>query len=90
MDNKSIMLYDNQKKSVFLAYLLGGLLGWLGLHLYYIRDNVGGTVRLGLWLLSLIHPAFIFLFGLAMLYDLFATYFAVKAYNKNLIEELSK
>lgn len=89
MNNKSVMLYDNQKKSVFLAYLLGAFFGWLGLHMFYLSDNIGGAGRLILGLLSLSYYPFTLLLGLVMLYDLFATYFAVKTYNANLIEKLS-
>jgi TM2 domain-containing membrane protein YozV len=89
MNNKSMMLYDNQKKSVFLAYLLGAFLGWLGVHLFYTENYLAGAIRLVCGLLSPVLGIFTIIFGLLMLYDLFATYFVVKDYNNKLIEKFA-
>jgi len=48
------MLYDSQKKSAGIAYLLLVLLGGLGVHRFYLGQKWQGLIRLSFFILMLI------------------------------------
>jgi len=48
------MMYDAQKKSVGVAYLLWAFLGGVGAHRFYLGQTATGAVMLGLMLVGII------------------------------------
>ncbi|ALF88426.1 MULTISPECIES: TM2 domain-containing protein [Ralstonia solanacearum species complex] len=96
---REIMLYDARKKSAGVAYLWWFLLGFLGVHRFYVGRvgsavaqaiaNVGGT-----WLVvrdtgNTAGWVLGVLGGLWVLVDLFLVPGMVRAYNTSLAERLS-
>lgn len=96
-----ILLYEARKKDVWMAYVLGAILGFVGGHRFYIG---GRSTRYG-WLLAALFPVAVVawllvaflppplillplatLMSLVML-DAGLTYFAVRRRNQELLEE---
>ena len=85
-----MMRYDNEKKSVGVAYLLWFFLGSLGVHRFYL-----GSWGTGLLILACTILAFVSLgltgivSGLILLWDLFTLPGKVARHNHRIIERLS-
>lgn len=82
---KGLMMYEMNKKSMFVAYLLGFVGGALGLNAFYSGENGHGALRLAIFFASLIIPPLIILSALLYLMDSVWTYFWVKEYNNRLL-----
>ena len=91
-----MMRYDNEKKSVLLAYLLWFFLGWFGVHRMYLGSWVSGLIMLAL---NGISTALVFLLvgylGYALLVlwlllDLFLIPGMVRRRNEELIGRLTR
>lgn len=82
------LLFDSRKKSTFVAYLLGAILGGLGLHRIYLKDYTYAGVILCLFLLSFAIPLAGVLHLILVLLDVFLTYSEVKGYNKRVRREI--
>ncbi|QHZ59831.1 transmembrane domain protein [Alteromonas phage vB_AmeM_PT11-V22] len=75
------ILYDSRKKNVFIAYLLGALLASVGLHRFYLGDNVGGLVYVVLFFFGMFVPVLYVITCILFVFDLFYTYHLCKEYN---------
>lgn len=87
MNNKQILverLYNQQKKSMLGAYLLGAFLGGLGVQYLYVKRLDLFSVTLGLFFLSFIAPIIVVFFFIWVLVGLVLTYIAVEDYNEKL------
>lgn len=82
------MLYDKQKKSVFIAYLVGFFLWMFGLHCFYAHQNAHGVLRLILGVVGLIFPPMMVVAALVALFDGVFTYFLVQDANKRIYAEI--
>jgi len=51
-DARALMLFEANKKSVVLAYLLWWFLGWLGGHRFYTGRYVTAVIALLLWVIG--------------------------------------
>lgn len=84
MDNnfKIEVLYNQRKKNMVVAYLLGAVLGGFGAHYFYCRESGYGAVILGLLLLSILSGgALAFLYWIAVLGGVVHTYYCVEKVN---------
>jgi TM2 domain-containing membrane protein YozV len=95
-DERSLMLYDAQRKSLIIAYLLWFFLGQFGVHRMYLNHWASGIFMLILagisWALTLILIGYIGLaiLGLWWLIDGLLTYFMVNGHNTQLAYRLSR
>ncbi len=77
-------------KSLLLAYVLWFLLGWLGVHKFYLRQPVWGLIYLGLgglgWSLAGVGIGFLFLipWALLMFLDIFTMPFRTAFVNASI------
>lgn len=88
MSAMQYMLYDKQKKSVFIAYLLGFFLWMFGLHCFYAKQNAHGVFRLLLGVVGLVFPPMMTVAVVVALIDGVLTYFLVEATNKRIYAEV--
>ena len=83
---KGLMMYEMNKKSMIVAYILGFLLGFTGIHAFYVQENGHGAFRLAVFLLSFLIPPLMAISILVYLMDSIWTWFWVDGYNKRLLE----
>lgn len=88
MSAMQYMLYDKQKKSVFIAYLLGFFLWMFGVHCFYAKQNAHGVFRLVLGTVGLVVPELLIVATVVALIDGVLTYFLVEATNKRIYAEI--
>ncbi len=95
-DQRALMRYDAEKKSLVIAYLLWFFLGYGGVHRLYLGRWVSGLIMLAIFGVSMlltfvfigyIGVAFIFLWWLL---DALLTAAMVQSHNRRLAWELSR
>ncbi len=85
IDLKVEVLYNIQKKSTLVAYLLGAVLGGLGVHYFYAKRADLGAIILGLLLAALSFGlAFTLIYYAAILFGVIHTYFVVQDTNRKI------
>ncbi len=93
-DTQRMLVYDANKKSTGVAYLLWFFLGMLGIHRFYLAKTGSGVAILLLTLVSaVLMPAgiglvTIFIPGFWVLIDLFLIPGMARSYNMGLISRL--
>ncbi|WP_345816857.1 TM2 domain-containing protein (plasmid) [Paraburkholderia sp. PREW-6R] len=92
--SRQMMMYDAQKKSIVLAFLLWFFLGYLGAHRFYAGKTVTAIVQLMLSLigggLAFAGVGFVFigLVGIWLFVDLFLLPGMIRRYNLSLAGRL--
>lgn len=90
-----MVAYTSGRKSVPVAYVLGGLLGAFGAHRLYLGQFYFAMIFMVLLAVSLLgegmmaQAAYFFL-GVMCLIDLFLTYASVQQYNETLASKIRK
>lgn len=93
-DTTRMMLYDADKKSVLVAYILWFVLGYLGGHRFYTGRVVSGILMLLItamsWILTLVYIGFVglFLIFLWWILDAFLIPGWISGYNRRLAARL--
>ena len=99
LDTKATMMFQAQKKSVFVAYLLYAFLGAVGIHLLYLKQwfrFIILALAFGLAIDALIdhqyQTALVFwiVYGLSQTFDLLFLWSSVNRTNNRIIEKLEK
>jgi TM2 domain-containing membrane protein YozV len=96
LDPQRMLMYETQKKSVGVAYLLLIFLGWFGAHRFYLGHQGSAVALLVLTILSFIGSfiligIFGYLIVAAWLFvDLFLTAGMVTEYNTKLLAGIAK
>ena len=96
MNTKTLMQYDNRKKSKTTAYLLGALSMFIPLafHKFYLGHKDWAALYIVIFITylltlgSAIGLLFSLIYSVLMLVDVVKTSFDVDKHNNNLIEEL--
>lgn len=78
------VIYNRTKKSTLIAYLLGGLLGGLGAHWFYLRQNDLGVMSLILLMSTFIVFEMIYIHLAYTFVAVVWTYFMVEKVNKEI------
>lgn len=73
--------YQSLSKNVVVAYVLGALLGGLGIHRLYLKEYAGFALYMALFFMSFFIPVLFLCTLVFMLVDLFLTYKLCKDYN---------
>ena len=84
------ILYNQKKKNMVVAYLLGALLGGFGVHYFYAGRVDFGLSVLGLFAVAVFIPNLftLYLFCIAVWGGMIHTYFVVEASNKKIHKEV--
>lgn len=82
--------YHLLKKSKAIAYLLGAILGGLGIHRFYLGDTFGGVMYLLLFAVTLVIPPFFMITMIYLLVDLFYTSALCDKVNQGIYAMLDK
>ncbi len=86
---KQLALYELNKKSVGVAYLLGFLLGMIGVHCFYAKQTEHGLFRLTMCLLSFVIPPVYFICIAVFIADAFLTVGWVNEYNDRILATIA-
>lgn len=86
---KQLAQYDLAKKSVGVAYILGFVLGMIGVHCFYCKQTEHGLARLLMCMLSLVIPPLYFVCVGVFLADFFLTKGWVDEYNQKILATIA-
>jgi TM2 domain-containing membrane protein YozV len=86
MNTKQLALYELNKKSTPLAYLLGLFFGLWGLHLFYLKKTDQAIIRFMLFVISLVIPPVMMVSVCVFIFDGFYTYYVAEEYNRKMLE----
>lgn len=86
MNTKQLALYELNKKSTGVAYLLGFLFGAIGLHAWYVGEETHFVFRALVFVIGLFVPPVMVVSVIIYFVDFFLTYGWVKEYNKKMLE----
>jgi TM2 domain-containing membrane protein YozV len=95
-DSRAMMLYDANKKSAVLAYVLWFFFGGLGAHRFYLGRSRSGAAMLAVTLLSLLLSVVVigvfglFAVGIWAIVDAFLIPGMVQEHNNKLIHQLGQ
>jgi TM2 domain-containing membrane protein YozV len=96
LDPQRMMMYETQKKSVGLAYVLLIFLGWFGAHRFYLGHQGSAIAIIVLTVLSFFGSFILigffgyFVVAAWLFVDLFLTAGMVAEYNNKLLAGISK
>jgi TM2 domain-containing membrane protein YozV len=96
LDPQRMMMYETQKKSVGLAYVLLIFLGWFGAHRFYLGRTGSGIALIVLTGLSFVGSFILigllgyFVVAAWLFVDLFLTAGMVSEYNTRLLAGIAK
>ena len=83
-------VYNQEKKSMVVAYVLLLFLGGLGLHRFYLNQIASGAILCALSLISMAFPLVLLVTACWLLVDLFLTYDIVNQHNGGVVESIKK
>jgi hypothetical protein len=86
MNTKQLALYELNKKSTGVAYVLGFLFGGLGIHCWYLSQETHFVFRALVFVIGLFVPPVMVVSAIIYIADFFLTYGWVKEYNKKMLE----
>lgn len=96
LDPQRMMLYETQKKSMGVAYLLLIFLGWFGVHRFYLGRQGSGIALIVLTILSFFGSFILigifgyFVVAAWLFVDLFLTAGMVSEYNNKLLAGIAR
>jgi TM2 domain-containing membrane protein YozV len=82
---KQLALYELNKKSIGVAYLLGFVFGMIGIHCFYAKQPEHGLFRLAMCILSFGIPPLYFVCIAVFIADAFLTVGWVNEYNDRIL-----
>ncbi|MCW1403542.1 TM2 domain-containing protein [Novosphingobium sp. MW5] len=84
------MIYDANRKSNGVTYLLALLFGGWGVHRFYLRRNGTGALMLGLWILGWLTLFLAWIpLGIWVFVDLFLIPGMVREFNMGLVDKFA-
>jgi TM2 domain-containing membrane protein YozV len=96
LDPQRMLMYETQKKSMGVAYLLLIFLGWFGVHRFYLGHQGSGIALVVLTILSFLGSFILigffgyFIVAAWLFVDLFLTAGMVTEYNSKLLAGIAK